>query len=189
MPDSIPPDAPEDTEQTGAMLYKLPLTTDTKPDPAISSARNSAAPYSSDEERVWVPLADGLSFRPLHFSTLTGEWSNLLRVRKSGLLSRHRHAQPVHAWVVSGRWRYLETDWVAEEGSYVFEAPGEIHTLVIPEGTGEVVTYFHTKSAISYVDSQGEAVGYDDVFTRIKAARAHYDAVGLGADYVDRFIR
>lgn len=187
MPDSIPPDAPEDTEQTGAMLYQLPYATDTKPAPAIGSA--SAAAYVSDEERIWVPLADGISFRPLNFSTLTGEWSNLLRIRKSGLLSRHRHALPVHAWVVKGRWHYLESDWVAEEGSYVFEAPGQTHTLFIPEGTGEVVTYFHTQCAISYVDSQGDAAGYDDVFTRIKAARLHYEAVGLGADYVDRFIR
>lgn len=196
MTDSISPDFPTDDEQTGAMLYHLPYTTETgtetgtRPEAGVrESASQSAAAYRSDEARVWVPLADGISFRPLHFSALTGEWSTLLRIRKSGLLSRHRHALPLHAWVVKGRWQYLESDWVAEEGSYVFEAPGETHTLVIPEGTGEVVTYVHTQGAVSYVDALGEATGYDDAFTRIKAARTHYEAVGLGADYVDRFIR
>ena len=53
-----------------------------------------------------------------------GYWMNLLRVRKSGVLSRHRHPQPVHGYVIKGRWRYLEHDWVAQEGGYVYEAPG-----------------------------------------------------------------
>jgi quercetin dioxygenase-like cupin family protein len=33
---------------------------------------------------------------------------NLLRGRKSGVLSRHRHPQPVHAYVIKGQWRDLE---------------------------------------------------------------------------------
>jgi hypothetical protein len=35
----------------------------------------------------------------------------------------------------------------------------------------------------------GVAVGVEDVFSRLAAARAHYEAVGLGADYCDRFVR
>ena len=31
--------------------------------------------------------------------------------------------------------------------------------------------------------------GYDDVFTRIDKCRAHYAQNGLGAEYVDQFIR
>jgi hypothetical protein len=30
---------------------------------------------------------------------------NLLRVRGAGVLSRHRHAGPVHGWVLKGSWR------------------------------------------------------------------------------------
>ncbi|NDB10250.1 MAG: cupin, partial [Burkholderiaceae bacterium] len=40
-----------------------------------------------------------------------------------------------------------------------------------------------------YVDPQGNATGYDDVFTRIEKYRAHFENVGLGADYVKRFMR
>ena len=52
---------------------------------------------------------------------------NLLRVRKSGVLSRHRHPQAVHGFVLKGRWRYLEHDWEAVEGSYVRAARRDPH--------------------------------------------------------------
>ena len=38
------------------------------------------------DERVWVPQAEGVWFRPLLLNTVTGGWCNLLRVRRSGVL-------------------------------------------------------------------------------------------------------
>ena len=40
-----------------------------------------------------------------------------------------------------------------------------------------------------YVDPMGETLGYEDVFTKIDMCKRHYEAVGLGADYVQRYIR
>jgi len=40
-----------------------------------------------------------------------------------------------------------------------------------------------------YCDPWGKVTGYEDVFTKIDLCRAHYQKVGLGADYVDQFIR
>ncbi|TMI05252.1 MAG: cupin domain-containing protein [Betaproteobacteria bacterium] len=80
------------------------------------------------------------SFRPLLFNTVTGGCCNLLRVRRSGVLSRHRHPMAVVGYVIKGRWRYLEHDWVAEEGSFVYEPPGEIHTLIVPDDCAEMIT-------------------------------------------------
>lgn len=92
-----------------------------------------------DDERLWVPQTDTVSFRPLCFCVSGGYYVNLLRVKGAGLLSRHRHPGPVHGHVLKGKWSYLEHDWTAEAGSYVFEPPGEIHTLVVPEGVDEMV--------------------------------------------------
>ena len=39
-----------------------------------------------DDERVWVPQAPGVWFRPLLINTVRGGWCNLLRVRKIGVL-------------------------------------------------------------------------------------------------------
>ena len=141
-----------------------------------------------EDERVWVPQADNVWFRPLLLNTVSGGWSNLLRVRKSGILSRHRHPMIVTGYVVKGSWRSLEHDWVATEGSFVYEPPGEIHTLVVDEGVPEMITFFTISGAMIYLDETGQMNGYEDVFTKIEMCRRHYRAVGLG-DYVDQFIR
>jgi hypothetical protein len=40
-----------------------------------------------------------------------------------------------------------------------------------------------------YVDPDGRTLGYDDVFTRIDKCRSHYETNGLGAGYIEQFIR
>jgi 2,4'-dihydroxyacetophenone dioxygenase len=145
-----------------------------------------------DDERVWVPQAPRVWFRPLLLNTVTGSWCNLLRVRQAGVLSRHIHPSWVTGYVIRGAWRYLEHDWVAREGSFVYEPPGEIHTLVVDEAVGgatEMITFFNIAGAMVYVDAAGQTTGYEDVFTKIEMCRKHYTEVGLGAGYVDQFVR
>ena len=92
-----------------------------------------------DDELLWVPQTASVSFRPLCFCVSAGYYVNLLRVRGAGLLSRHRHPGPVHGHVLKGSWKYLEHNWTATAGSYIYEPPGEIHTLVVPDGVEEMV--------------------------------------------------
>jgi len=133
------------------------------------------------DERLWVPQSKDVWFRPLLFNTSQGYFVNLLRVRKSGILSRHRHAGPVHATTLKGRWHYLEHDWWAEEGSYAFEPPGDIHTLEVPEGVEEMITMFHVTGAYIYVDPQGKPEAVEDVFSKIELARAHFEKVSFAS--------
>jgi quercetin dioxygenase-like cupin family protein len=142
-----------------------------------------------DDERVWVPQAKDVWFRPLLLNTVSGGWCNLLRVRKSGVLSRHRHPMLVVGYVIRGKWHYLEHDWVADEGSFVYEPPGEIHTLVVPDDCAEMITFFNIAGAMIYLDADGRQIGYEDVFSKIEMCREHYTRVGLGKDFVDQFVR
>lgn len=142
-----------------------------------------------DDERVWVPQASDVWFRPLLLNTVTGGWCNLLRVRRSGVLSRHRHPMAVVGYVIKGRWKYLEHDWTAEEGSFVFEPPGEVHTLTVPPDCSEMITFFNILGAMIYVDSEGRQTAYEDVWTKIAMCREHYLRCGLGAGYVEQFVR
>jgi 2,4'-dihydroxyacetophenone dioxygenase len=141
------------------------------------------------DERLWVPQQENVWFRPLCLAATGGYWMNLLRVRKSGVLSRHRHPQPVHGFVLKGSWHYLEHDWTASEGSYVYEAPGETHTLVVEADVPEMITLFQVNGAMIYVDPDGEVLGYEDVFTKIDLCRRHFTATGLGERFVEQFIR
>lgn len=173
---------PAGAEMNALLPYQLPFPTDALSEIVIPDA-------NTNDERLWVPQAENVSFRPLCLNRSQGYWVTLLRVRKAGLLSRHRHPQPVHGYVVKGRWRYLEHDWVATEGSYVYEPPGETHTLIVPEDVEEMITFFHVSGMMYYVDPWGNGIGFDDVFTKIDMCRNHFERVGLGADYVKHFLR
>ena len=71
----------------------------------------------------------------------------------------------------------------------VAEPPGETHTLVVPDDVDEMVTLFHVTGGYVYVDPEGRAMGYEDVFTKLDAARAHYEAIGLGAAHAESLMR
>ena len=143
---------------------------------------------ASADEREWVPAAmAGVWMRPLLFDTVRGAWVNVVRIRAQGFISRHAHPAPVHGYVITGQWRYAERDWVATAGSYVFEPPGDVHTLM-GEGA-ESVTLFWITGTLVELDDEGRVLGYADVFTRIEQARRHFESVGLGAEYIRKFIR
>jgi hypothetical protein len=91
--------------------------------------------------------------------------------------------------VLKGSWRYLEHDWVAHAGDYVFEPPGETHTLMVDEDVEEMITFFNISGCMYYVDEEGKNTGFEDVFTKIDMCRMHYQEVGLGSGYVDQFVR
>jgi len=141
------------------------------------------------DEREWVPQSPDVAFKPLILNVSQGYYVNILRVRRSGVLSRHRHSGPVHALTLRGKWRYLEHDWVASAGDYAFEPPGETHTLVVPDDVQEMATLFHVTGGYTYVDPQGVALGYEDVFTKLENVARHYESLGLGQDYVKRLVR
>jgi 2,4'-dihydroxyacetophenone dioxygenase len=141
-----------------------------------------------EDEREWVPsVVPNVWMRPLLFDPTNGFWVNITRMRTEGIVSRHVHPAPVHGYVLKGQWRYLERDWVATEGSYLFEPAGDVHTLyALP---GESLTMFHISATLIELDESGKPSGFADVFTRIQQAAAHYESVGLGADYVKKYIR
>ncbi len=142
---------------------------------------------ASDDERLWVKIDSQVWYRPLFFDMTTGSHCEILRVRRGGVLGRHRHPTPVHGFVLEGRWRYLEHAWVAEAGSYVFEPPGEEHTLTVDEG--EMRTFFYVDGPVLYVDDDDRVIHVEDNLGLVRQCRQHFEKVGLGADFVDQLIR
>ena len=52
-----------------------------------------------------------------------------------------------------GRWRYLEHDWIAEPGAYIYEPAGEAHTLMITEDSPEsMIAFFVVEGGLIYLD-------------------------------------
>jgi 2,4'-dihydroxyacetophenone dioxygenase len=141
------------------------------------------------DERLWVALDEGVWSRPLLFDVTHGSYAHVMKVTRAGIVARHRHTGPVLAFIQRGRWHYLEHDWVATEGGFAFEPPGETHTLVVPEGCDEMITTFYVHGALIYVDPDGTPIGYDDVFTRLDRTRRHFAEHGIPPATLEAMIR
>src|ERR1700745_568136 len=82
------------------IAYQKPQPVGMVPDVFVGSALEL-----DKDEREWVPQSPTVAFKPLVLNVSQGYYINILRVRSSGVLSRHRHAGPVHALTLRGSWR------------------------------------------------------------------------------------
>lgn len=120
------------------------------------------------EDIPWVPQSDRVAFKPVRFDLATGRWANLLRITPGGVVSRHRHTGgQVMAYCLQGQWHYSERNWVATPGTFVYEPPGDIHTLVV-DGDTDMITLFILDGTVQYLDDQDNVVYQDDVFRKLK---------------------
>lgn len=98
-----------------------------KPD-ALPEAYVANAPTA--DERYYAPFTDTVSSRPLWISPQQNKWRDILYAKAAGLVNPHYHPHEVFAYTISGKWGYLEHAWTATAGDFVYETPGEGHTLV-----------------------------------------------------------
>ena len=121
-----------------------------------------------DAERIpWVPQGERVWFKPLRFDLATGRWVNILKIVGGGRVNRHRHSGgQVLGFCLKGSWHYLEREWVARPGTFVYEPPGDIHTLVVDEG--EMQTLFLLEGVVQYLDDEDNVITQDDVFSKLE---------------------
>jgi 2,4'-dihydroxyacetophenone dioxygenase len=143
----------------------------------------------TDDERYYVPLTETVGTRPLLIQPSQNRWCDVLRATGPGLVNRHYHPHQVFAYTISGKWGYLEHDWIATAGDFVYEAPGEAHTLVSHESDEPMMVTFNVTGPLIWLDENGEAEGTFDVYDYIELCKEHYEKVGIGADYVESLFR
>jgi 2,4'-dihydroxyacetophenone dioxygenase len=143
----------------------------------------------TDDDRFYVPFTETVGSRPLLISPGQNRWCDILMATGPGMVNRHYHPNQVFGLTLSGKWGYLEHDWVATKGDFVYEAPGEAHTLVAYEHDEPMRVHFNVTGPLIWLDDHGQPEGYFDVFDYLELCRNHYEEVGIGADYVDKLIR
>lgn len=144
------------------------------------------------DDRLWIPYAEGVWFQPCHFDVGSGGFTLVLKALPGARVGTHYHVSTVHGYTLQGRWRYLEHDWVATAGTFIFEPAGEAHTLVVPDDASEpMVAIFIVAAGIIFTDGgrDGKFGGYEDGFTLLELARKHYREVGLDPSSLDAMIR
>ncbi|QMV73413.1 2,4'-dihydroxyacetophenone dioxygenase family protein [Comamonas piscis] len=144
---------------------------------------------ASEDERLYVPFTDTVFSRPLWISPSQNKWCDILMAKKAGLVNRHYHPHEVFAYTISGKWGYLEHDWTATKGDFVYETPGEGHTLVAFDHPEPMRAFFIVTGPLIWLDEQGKHDGYFDVHSYIAMCKAHYEKVGLGAEAVEKLFR
>lgn len=163
-----------------------PLTDVFKPD-AQTEVHISNAP--TDDLRWYVPISDTVFSRPLWISPTQNKWCDILMASSAGLVNRHYHPHEVFAYTISGKWSYLEHDWIATAGDFVYETPGEGHTLVAHEHPDPMRAFFIVKGPLIWLDEKGNSAGYFDVHDYIAICRAHYEKIGIGAAHIETLFR
>jgi 2,4'-dihydroxyacetophenone dioxygenase len=136
-----------------------------------------------------VPLSDTVGSRPLWISPTQNKWCDILWAKKAGLVNRHYHPHQIFAYTLSGKWGYLEHDWTATAGDFVYETPGESHTLVAYDHTEPMRVFFMVSAPFMWLDEAGNTIGYFDVHDYIDLCKAHYEKVGIGAEHITKLFR
>jgi len=140
----------------------------------------------------WVPYADGVWIQPCHFNVTSGGFSVVLKGRPGAALGTHYHIGSVRGFTIRGQWRYLEHDWVAKPGTFVYEPAGEAHTLVITDDSPEpALIFFAVEGGLIYLDKavDGGFAAYEDGFTALELTRQYYREAGLDMRRLDALVR
>ncbi len=150
------------------------------------------AELDTEDEKLWVPYAEDVWIQPCQFNVTTGGFSVLLKGLPGAALGVHYHVGTVRGYTIQGHWRYLEHDWIAKPGTFIFEPAGEAHTLVITEDSPDpAIIMFVVEGGLVYLDkpAEGTLVAFEDGFTLLEICRNYYRETGLDLEELDKRIR
>jgi hypothetical protein len=117
----------------------------------------------------WALWMEGLEVKMLRCNLSTGEYTLMVRYSGGDVdLPRHKHFGPVHAWTVQGTWGYLEYDWVATTGSYVYEPAGSIHTLRAHATDEDVIVIYAMSGGLIMLGPDDELWMMEDAATALE---------------------
>lgn len=145
-----------------------------------------------NDDGTWIPYADGVWVQPCCFDVTSGGFSVLLKGLPGAQLGVHYHVGTVRGYTLRGNWGYLEHDWVAGPGTFIYEPAGEAHTLLISEDSPEpALILFIVEGGLIFLDKpqSGGFAAYEDGFSILELARNHYREAGLDVSELDLLIR
>src|SRR4030088_2322141 len=161
-------------------------------DPNRRNRGHFIANINPDDDRRWVRYAEGVSLQPCCFNVTSGGFSVVLKGLPGAKLGIHYHVGTVRGYTLRGHWSYLEHDWIAKPGTFIYEPAGEAHTLVITDDSPEpAIIFFVVDGALVYLDKpvNGTFAAFEDVFSALELSRKFYREAGLDVGQLDLRIR
>jgi hypothetical protein len=160
--------------------------------PDQKSREHFIADLNLEDGPHWIPYAEGVWVQPCHFDVTSGGFSVVLKGLPGAALGTHYHVGRVRGLTMKGHWRYLEHEWVAKPGTFIYEPAGEAHTLVITADSPEpAIIFFAVEGGLIYLDKpvNGAFAAYEDGFTALEFCRKYYRETGLDLSKLDALIR
>jgi quercetin dioxygenase-like cupin family protein len=160
--------------------------------PTRRSREHFVASTNLGDDGPWVPYAEGVWIQPCCFDVTSGGFSVLLKGLPGAKLGVHYHVGTVRGYTMRGQWRYLEHDWVAGPGTFIYEPAGEAHTLVITDDSPEpALIFFVVEGGLIYLDKPtgGAFAAYEDGFSMLELTRKYYREAGLDEGQLDLLVR
>jgi len=125
---------------------------------------------STEQESPWIPFGPNAALRHLAFDVRRNRFSIVLWIKSPGVIGTHKHRGTVVMICLEGSARYLEYDWIAGPGDFIYETPGLVHTLVSDHPQG-VKLFGWLEGPIEFFDERGSFVESLDVWWYIN----HYE--------------
>lgn len=108
-------------------------------------------------------LIPGMKLWPLYLDAQNGVWVLYARYAPGTALPVHFHTGSVHVFTTKGSWHYNEhRDDLQTPGSYLYEPPGSVHSLKIPDDNAEPTEAFMVVSGVNVnFDDDGNYLSTD----------------------------
>ena len=82
----------------------------------------------------FTPYSQDVKIKLLRVDPVSGQLCVILSAPGGTGLGAHKHYGSVMVYTIKGAWRYLEHDWVARAGDFVYETAGSSHTFMVEPG-------------------------------------------------------
>jgi 2,4'-dihydroxyacetophenone dioxygenase len=112
-------------------------------------------------EVPFIPYSEHVTIKLLRIDRASGQIAVILKGPPGARIGRHKHYGSVILYTIRGAWRYLEHDWVAREGDFIFETASSSHTFVT-EGEEMVEVFAIVEGALEFQDDDGNPIAIED---------------------------
>jgi len=136
--------------------------------------------HVGDDTAPWVDTGIGIDVKVMRVDLRSGTWVVRNRFQPGVQIQTHKHTGPVEGFTLSGRWHYLEYDFVSTAGSYIHEPAGSVHTLHVPEDNKEPTdVLFVIEGALLNLTPEGQVESVTDGPGMLEAYFLLCDAAGI----------
>ena len=147
--------------------------------------------YVDADRYPWIPFtpySDVVFIKVLKIEPVSGTFVTLLKAPAGMQLPKHHHCGTVMVYTIKGSWKYLEHDWTAVPGSFVYETAASKHTPLAVAGAGDEIITLNIQVGDSlYMDDKDNIIAVENWKSVHKRHVEFHKARGLAAPDVTDF--